>query len=204
MKDGGRETRGYEASSCRRAWKGGVQAEETARFKGAETGKSRLATSTSVFLSVNWRPWHSLPAGGVGVIVKIITILRCTSSFTKADLSASLGNRFTNHCCECRSRIWFRCWNGPTYRHTRLHACTLSSHRYIHTILTRAHTCTHIHTHTQSPHTGFQLPDSTTERVQILAFRALMHSARSSVCGRSRLSEAQKEGGEAVGEDRAT
>lgn len=155
--------RGYEASSCRRAWKGGVQAEETARFKAAETGKSRLATSTSVFLSVNWRPWHSLPAGGVGVIVKIITILRCTSSFTKADLSASLGNRFTNHCCECRSRIWFRCWNGPTYRHTRLHACTLSSHRYIYTILTRAHTCTHIHTHTQSTHTGFQLPDSTTE-----------------------------------------
>lgn len=107
-------------------------------------------------------------------------------------------------CCECRSRIWFRCWNGPTYRHTCLHACTLSSHRYIHTILARAHTCTHIHIHTQSTHTGFQLPDSTTERVQILAFRALMHSARSSVCGRSRLSEAQKEGGEAVGGDRAT
>ena len=86
-----------EASSCRRAWKGGVQAEETARFKGPETGKSRLATSASVFLSVNWRQWHSLTAGGVGIIVKVITILWFKSSFNKADLSASLGNRFTNH-----------------------------------------------------------------------------------------------------------
>lgn len=155
-----RETRGYEASSCRRAWKGGVEAEETARFKGAETGKSRLATSTSVFLSVNWRPWHSLPAGGVGVIVKIITILRCTSSFTKADLSASLGNRFTNHCCECRSRIWFRCWNGPTYRHTRLHACTRSSQgTRACTHSSHRHACIHTHpdTHTEPSH-GISAP----------------------------------------------
>lgn len=92
---------------------------------------------------------------------------------------------------------------------TGTHACTHAhaphkAHAHAHTPHTGTHASTHIQTHTQSPHTGFQLPDSTTERVQILAFRALMHSARSSVCGRSRLSEAQKEGGEAVGGDRAT
>jgi hypothetical protein len=50
------------------------------------------------------------------------------------------------------------------------------------------------------PPTGFWLRLCLRERVQILAFRlSRIQLPLSSVCGRSRLSEAQKEGGEAVG-----